>query len=201
MVDWAYSQKVKDHFFNPKNAQVSLPAPNEHDATATIGSVICGDMMQVWLWVDKARETIKKMTWKTFGCASAIASTSILSEMVENKNIEEARKITATDIVKELGGLPENKIHCSVMGDKALRMAINNYYRAQGQHGKVQHEAGKIIDERLMITDEEIKDLIRQGYDSIEQLQNQLKIGVGDEKLTNILKDYLKDAKLPSNER
>jgi nitrogen fixation NifU-like protein len=167
MVEWIYSKKVKSHFFNPKNAQTTDPKPDEFDATATIGSVICGDVMQVWLKINKEKETIERMTWKTFGCASAIASTSVLSEMVKDLPLEAARKISAAGIIKKLGGLPENKIHCSVMGDKALRMAINNYYRSIGKPKKIQHEVGKIIDERLMVTDEEIKDLVRQGYNTI----------------------------------
>jgi len=193
MVNWLYSQKVKEHFFKPRNIQLDIPAPNTFDATATIGSVICGDMMQVWLKIDKETEKVEKMTWKTFGCASAIASTSVLSEMVASKTLAEARKITAEQIVKELGGLPQNKIHCSVMGDKALRMAINNYYRSLGKPEKIVHETGKMLDERLMVTDEEVKDLIRQGVDTLQGLQERLKVGVGDEKLKNELAELLKN--------
>lgn len=128
MVVWTYSKTVKNHFFSPKNIQKNSPKPEEFDATATVGSVVCGDKMQVWLKIDKKTKTIRKMTWKTFGCASAIASTSILSEMVKGLTLESAYKINALDIVKALGGLPKNKIHCSVLGDQALRKAIDNYY-------------------------------------------------------------------------
>lgn len=194
MVNWLYSKKVKEHFFNPKNIQLKLPPDDSFEATATIGSVICGDMMQVWLNIDSKTETIKKMTWKTFGCASAIASTSILSQMVEGKTLQKAREIYAKDIVTALGGLPQNKIHCSVLGDKALRMAINNYYRRVDQVDKIQHESGRLLDSILMITDEEVKDLIRQGADSVDKLLKQLKVGVGDKKLKNELVKLLKDA-------
>jgi NifU-like protein involved in Fe-S cluster formation len=83
----------------------------------------------MYLKIDKATDTIKECKWKTFGCASAISSTSILSEMVIGMKIEDAKKITPNDIVKALGGLPARKIHCSVLGDQALRAAIEDYER------------------------------------------------------------------------
>lgn len=123
--NWIYSDVVKDHFFNPRNI-VAADAPNwEYNGVGEVGSPACGDVMRIWIKVTD--DKIIKCGWKTFGCASAIASTSILSEMVIGMNISDAEKIKPADIIDKLGGLPKNKIHCSVLGDQALRMAINNY--------------------------------------------------------------------------
>jgi nitrogen fixation NifU-like protein len=126
--NWVYSKNVKEHFFNPVNIQIEDPKKGEYDTTAKIGSPLCGDVMQIWLKIDHEKQTILKMTWRTFGCASAIASTSILSQMVEGMSLSEAVKMTPKDIITALGGLPSNKIHCSVLGDQALRKAITNYF-------------------------------------------------------------------------
>jgi NifU-like protein involved in Fe-S cluster formation len=130
---WLYSEKVKDHFFNPRNLMTNEEEKNyKADGVGMVGSPVCGDMMKVWIKVDKKTKRIKECKWRTFGCASAIASTSVMSEMVTKNGgltLEEAKKITANDILKELGGLPANKIHCSVLGDQALRAAINDYLK------------------------------------------------------------------------
>jgi nitrogen fixation NifU-like protein/NifU-like protein len=120
-----YSQKVEDHFFNPRNVMQGKPKKGEFNAYGEVGSPACGDVMKLWLKIENGKITSCK--WKTFGCASAIAATSVLSEMVIGKTVDEAYKITAQDIIRELGGLPQRKIHCSVLGDQALRAAIENY--------------------------------------------------------------------------
>ncbi len=123
--NWMYSDIVKDHFFNPRNI-VEKDSPNwVYNGMGEVGSPACGDVMKIWILVEDNR--IKKCGWKTFGCASAIASTSILSEMIIGMEIERAEKIGPGDIVEKLGGLPDNKIHCSVLGDQALRKAIINF--------------------------------------------------------------------------
>jgi len=126
---WLYTDKVKEHFFNPKNIFKTDDEEKEFEKTADgigqVGSPACGDVMKMYIKVKN--NIITACKFKTFGCASAIASTSILSEMVIGKTLEEAKKITPQDIVKELGGLPARKIHCSVLGDQALRKAIENY--------------------------------------------------------------------------
>jgi len=126
---WLYTDKVKEHFFNPKNifkTDQELEEFKKHaDGYGTVGSPACGDVMEMFIKVKD--NIITACKWRTFGCASAIASTSILSEMAIGKTIEEAKKITPQDIVKELGGLPPRKIHCSVLGDQALRKAIEDY--------------------------------------------------------------------------
>jgi len=127
---WLYTDIVKDHFFNPRNVQVKDPNPGEFDGRGTVGSPVCGDIMTVWIKVDPKTERIVKCHWKTFGCASAIASTSIMSEMVTangGMTIDQALELKPEHILKQLGGLPPKKIHCSVLGDQALRAAIEDY--------------------------------------------------------------------------
>ena len=135
---WLYSNKVKEHFFNPKNIfksdQELEDYKNNADGIGQVGSPACGDVMEMFIKVKDGK--IKECRWRTFGCASAIASTSILSEMVIGKTLAEAKKITPKDIVKELGGLPPRKIHCSILGDRALRKAIENYESKQKSTNK-----------------------------------------------------------------
>ncbi len=126
--DWFYTPTVKQHFFKPKHAWTEEKDPKGYDAHGVYGSMKCGDKMEMWIKVKKDR--ITDLKWKTFGCASAIASTSMLATMVTEKGgmtIQKALKLTPMDIVKRLGGLPAIKIHCSIMGDKALRAAIYDY--------------------------------------------------------------------------
>jgi nitrogen fixation NifU-like protein/NifU-like protein len=136
---WLYTEKVKEHFFNPRNIFKSAYEAEEYEKTADgigqVGSPACGDVMKMYITVDPKSNTIKECKWQTFGCASAIASTSILSEMVIGMKISEAKKITPNDIVKALGGLPSRKIHCSVLGDQALRAAIEDYEKKRKKRG------------------------------------------------------------------
>lgn len=134
-LSWLYSEKVKDHFFNPRNIFKTTSEAKKYEKTADgigqVGSPACGDVMRMYIKVDKKNKLIKECKWKTFGCASAIASTSILSEIVIGKSLEQAKKIKPQDIAKALGGLPRKKIHCSVLGDQALRAAIEDYERKE----------------------------------------------------------------------
>ena len=126
---WFYTEKVKEHFFNPRNVLKTDAEAKKYAKTADgvgqVGSPICGDVMKIWIKVKNNR--IADIKWQTFGCASAIASTSVMSEMVKGMTLKEALKIKPADIVKNLGSLPAQKIHCSVLGDRALWKAINNY--------------------------------------------------------------------------
>ena len=106
------------------------------DGRGIAGNIKCGDQMLMVIKVDKAKGIITDCRWKTYGCASAIACTSILSEKVKGMKIDDAYKISPKDITAELGGLPEHKIHCSVLGDKALRAAIDDYYKKSGTEKK-----------------------------------------------------------------
>ncbi|MEK7575472.1 MAG: iron-sulfur cluster assembly scaffold protein [Patescibacteria group bacterium] len=128
--NWYYSDSVKKHFFHPKNFLNDDPRGREFDTVGEIGSVACGDIMKMWIKVDPKTERIRKLKWRTFGCATAIASTSAFSEIVTEKGgmkIDDALKITPQDIIKRLGGLPPRKMHCSVLADQAFKEAIKNY--------------------------------------------------------------------------
>jgi len=134
---WVYTDIVKDHFFNPRNfLQHGQEEGYQADGVGRVGSPACGDEMVIWIKIkdnpsmDSGQAKIIDCKWQTFGCGSAIASTSILSEMVlENggMTIEQALKIRPQDILERLGGLPARKIHCSVLGDQALRAAIEDW--------------------------------------------------------------------------
>ncbi|MFA5133369.1 MAG: iron-sulfur cluster assembly scaffold protein [Patescibacteria group bacterium] len=127
--EWFYTEIVKKHFFEPYKF-LKDKEKFKADGEGAVGSPACGDMMKFWIKVDKKVGKIIDCRWRTFGCASAIASTSALAEMITEKGgikIEKALKIRPQDIMKRLGGLPDIKVHCSVLGDQALRAAIENY--------------------------------------------------------------------------
>ena len=121
-------------------------------------------------------DIITDVRWKTYGCASAIASTSMLSEMIKGMNIEEAYKLKPEDLVKNLGGLPDFKIHCSVLGDKALRAAIDDHLAKTGRGGTLREE-GSIICNCLGITDKDIESAFQAGSRKWEQIQQATKAG------------------------
>ena len=115
MSNWIYSDTVKEHFENPKNALTVPESEWPCDGRGVVGNMKCGDQMLILIRVKD--DIITDISWKTYGCASSIASTSILSEAVKGSNIADAYKFRPQDIVEKLGGLPDNKIHCSVLGD------------------------------------------------------------------------------------
>ena len=123
--DWVYSDIVKDHFMNPRNYLFGDETKFAYDAVGVVGNPICGDQMKMYIKV--ANNKIKDVRWKTYGCASAIASTSALSELAKGKSLEEALEISAKDIDDYLGTLPKHKFHCSVLGHQALADAIKKY--------------------------------------------------------------------------
>ena len=126
---WLYSDIVKDHFFKPRNLLID-EANYEADGIGIVGSPACGDMMVVWIKVDEKKKRIKECKWRTFGCASAIASTSMMSVMATEDGgmlLKHARRLTPEAILERLGGLPPQKYHCSVLGHQALREAIEDY--------------------------------------------------------------------------
>lgn len=125
--DWIYTDIVKDHFLNPRNFLMGDESKFKCDATGIVGNPICGDQMKMFIKVDKKTDKITDIRWKTYGCASAIASTSALSELAKGKTLDEALKISAEDIDNYLGKLPKHKFHCSILGHDALRNAIENY--------------------------------------------------------------------------
>ena len=180
---WYYTDIVKDHFFHPRNLLMEKPKnENEFDARGMVGSPACGDMLEMWMKVDKATERIKELKWKTFGCASAIAATSIYSVMMTENDgltLNEALKVRQQDVMKRLGGLPNRKIHCSVLADKAFQKTANDYFRKTGQNSRMVIEGARVIDPRLNITDKDIEEAVLEGAQTLEDVQKKLKVGVG----------------------
>lgn len=193
---WYYSDTVKDHFFNPRNfMKYGEEKDFEADGVGRVGSPACGDEMIVWIKVDSQEDKIKDCRWQTFGCASAIASTSMLSEMVTEKGgmkLDEALKIKPQDIMERLDGLPDRKIHCSVLGDKALRAAINDYFHQSGQPQRIVVEEGRVIDPILKITDHDIEQAVLDGARTLEDVQKRLKVGVGDPQAIPEIEELIK---------
>ena len=154
---WTYTEKVMDHFMNPRNVgEIENP-----DAAAEVGNAACGDALKLTLKIDNG--VITDVKFKTFGCASAIASSSILTEMVKGKTLEEAKKITNNDIANELGSLPEAKMHCSVMGMEALQTAISRYLGEPNPFEKDDGHDGKIVCHCFGVTDVKILKVAREN--------------------------------------
>ena len=195
-MDWAYTDKVKDHFMNPKNV-LGDEAEYKHDGKGMVGNIKCGDQMMMVIKVDKEKNTITDCKWKTYGCASAIASTSVLSEMAIGMKLEDAYHISPKDITKQLGELPEHKIHCSVLGDKALRAAIDDYYRRNGMEDRVTKEEARIICQCMNVTDHEIEEAVLEGARTYLELQEHTKLGTvcGNckDEATKLLNEYIKE--------
>ena len=124
-----YSQKVMDHFANPRNVG-EIP---DADAVGEVGNAVCGDIMKMYLKIDKETETITDVKFKTFGCGAAIATSSMASELIKGKTIKEALQLTNKAVIEALDGLPPAKIHCSVLAEEAVKAAIADYYRKQGR--------------------------------------------------------------------
>lgn len=165
---WDYTDKVKEHFLHPRNVGVI----DDADGVGEVGSLACGDALTLYFKLDEEKR-IKDVKFQTFGCASAIASSSALTEMIKGKSIEEAEKITNEDIARYLGGLPKEKMHCSVMGRDALEKAIANY-RGQTEE-KI---SGQLVCECFGVTDLEIERVIRENHlTSIEEVTDYIKAG------------------------
>ncbi|MCK5471894.1 iron-sulfur cluster assembly scaffold protein [Candidatus Gracilibacteria bacterium] len=181
--NWIYSETVKDHFFNPRNFLKEDEVSFRANGIGEVGSPACGDVMKMWIKIDRKKDQIVDLKWKTFGCASAIGSTSMLSEMIlENggMKIEDALKITPADILKRLGGLPKNKIHCSVLGDKVLQAAIDDYFRKSKQVGRIVGGIKpKIICECLGVSERELDLALAAGDQTFEDFQRRTKAGSG----------------------
>lgn len=170
---WNYSGKVMDHFLNPRNVgEVEQP-----DGTGEVGNVSCGDALKLTFKLD-ADGRIADAKFKTFGCASAIASSSALTELIRGMTLEEAAKVTNQDIVKLLGELPEEKMHCSVMGMEALQAAIADYRGEKTVEEADDEHEGAIICKCFGITDTKIRNLAkRNNLHQAEEVRNYSKAG------------------------
>lgn len=170
---WDYTDKVLDHFRNPRNVGMIPDA----DGTGQVGSLACGDALKLTFKLDSKKERIVDAKFQTFGCASAIASSSALTEIIKGMTLEQASKVTNRDIAEYLGGLPEQKMHCSVMGREALDAAVENY--RTGKTGKKIIE-GKVICTCFGVTEEEIERVTRENkLTTVEQVTNYCKAGGG----------------------
>ncbi len=167
---WEYTDKVREHFINPRNVgEIENP-----DGVAEVGSIACGDALKLTFKVDEDKKIVDAK-FKTFGCASAIASASALTEMLKGKTIEEAMKITNQDIADYLGGLPPEKMHCSVLGQEALEKAVENYRGTASPQ-----KEGQIVCECFGVTDKEIERAVRENHlTTIEEVTNYTKAGGG----------------------
>jgi NifU-like protein len=167
---WEYTEKVKEHFLNPRNVgEVENP-----DGVAEVGSIACGDALKLSFKLDENKR-IKDIKFKTFGCASAIATSSALTEMVKGMTLEEAMKVTNQDIAAYLGGLPQEKMHCSVMGKQAMEKAIENY-----KGGPSTEPAARVICECFGVTERDIEQAVRENnLSTVEEVTNYTKAGGG----------------------
>lgn len=193
MAQWVYTDTVKDHFMNPRN----LWQENEDfepDGVGEVGSLACGDQMRVGIKVKDGR--VSDIRWLTYGCASAIASTSMMSELVKGMTLKEAYGITPNMITDALGGLPEHKFHCSVLGDKALRAAIDDYLEKNNMDNPYKKSMAKIVCECKGVTDQAIEELVKTDQvKTLDDLKRLTGAGTGcgkcQGKLTGLIEEYL----------
>src|SRR5512145_1659642 len=176
-VMWDYTDKVKEHFMNPRNVGDIADA----DAVGEVGSLACGDALKLFLKLDASKERIVDAKFQTFGCASAIASSSALTEIIKGKTLDEALAVTNQEIADFLGGLPEEKMHCSVMGQEALEVAIAKFRGGPvptHDHGHEHEQEGEIVCKCFGLTDGFLKKVISQNrLHTAEQVTHFTKAG------------------------
>lgn len=174
---WDYTEKVMEHFQNPRNQGViDEISEGERVVTGEVGSIACGDALKLYLKIDESTQTISDARFQTFGCASAIASSSALTELLKGVHVDDALKLSNKEIADYLGGLPEEKMHCSVMGQEALEAAIYTYKGIPlDTH---EEDEGRVICTCFGITDAKIKRIVRENnLTTAEQVTNYVKAG------------------------
>ncbi len=169
---WNYTGKVLEHFKNPRNVGVI----DNPDGVGQVGSLACGDALKLMFKLDKNGK-IQDVKFQTFGCASAIASSSALTELIKGKTLDEASQVTNQEIAEYLGGLPDQKMHCSVMGRDALLAAIENYRKGNSEQPKIE---GNVVCNCFGVTEKEIERAILENQlGTIEEVTNYTKAGGG----------------------
>lgn len=183
---WEYSEKVLDHYRNPRN----VGKIDDADLIGEAGSLACGDSLKLYIKLDGER--IKEAKFLTFGCGSAVASSSILTEMIIGKTLDEVRQITNKDIADELGGLPQEKMHCSVMGQEALEDALKKYYGEDVEIGFAKSSADKIVCTCFNVTENQIWEAIKiNGLKTVEEVTNYTKAGGACGRCKGAIQDIL----------
>ena len=183
---WEYTDKVRDHFMNPRNVGEIENA----DGVGEVGSLACGDALKLFIKLDD-KDRIGEAKFQTFGCASAIASSSALTEIIKGMTLDEAATVTNQDIADYLGGLPKEKMHCSVMGREALEAAIANYRGLP-----LPMAEGEVVCECFGVTDLEIKRAIEENkLQTVEEITNFTKAGGGCGKCLDRLEEILRESR------
>jgi NifU-like protein len=171
---WDYTEDVMEQFHHPKN----VGKIDDPDGVGEVGSLACGDALTLMFKLD-GEGRIQDVKFQTFGCASAIASSSVLTEMIKGLTLEEAAKVTNKDIVNELGGLPDQKMHCSVMGQEALEAAIADYFKRKGGDAPTVQK-GLVVCSCFGVTDVEIRKVVHENdLTTVEEVTNFCKAGGG----------------------
>ena len=183
---WDYSEKVLDHYRNPRN----VGKIDNADLIGEAGSLACGDSLKLYLKLDGNK--IVDAKFQTFGCGSAVASSSILTEMIIGKTLDEAKKITNKDIADELGGLPQEKMHCSVMGHEALEDALKKYYGEDSIEKDLPQSGDKIVCTCFNVTENQIWEAIKiNNLKTVEEVTNYTKAGGACGRCKNTIKDII----------